>query len=474
MDLTRVAKIFFVLICFAFLMQNVWGITVYHSDGGFVQYTSPDSPYPNSFPQMSSIVSGDYATLTIEDLAFVGPSTVVCDVTPGQVLITAKVSNQDPVLSTLSDGIEMIRDDGKRYWGMFWTRFKFETFFQMPDLNFFFKNGEPLFSCNDFPVERVYTFYIWHEKGVYGYGNGESSELLGSFDIEVTGGGVKLPECGDGICSNEVPEDSVESVLNEDCWTCSQDCGACPKLIEPIMECGNPSAASYSSASIRKSTLSRDNRRGNTNPQPSNLYCPFNPATLVPIQSVGDPNNPDSGSFQCGYLPELNVCSNPSPAFVQNVCAVAPAGCAYVAETAVLSAAFVIGSFIVFADDIYTMIYDYKPFVPYRDLWLSDFYLNREYNKSIDDFITNGVMPPDSSKSDFEKRCKDSYKAGKKYFDKNNSRPVSIQTIRTSSGIRHIYTSTNKGKLWRCEEISEDEYLRGLDTGRFQPIRALG
>ena len=457
------------VILIIFLMQSVWGgfqtieavpqtgLTIVH-EGGLIQLTSPQSPY------IGSVSGSNQISITITDFTIKAPQSVVCGVTPGQVLVSGHVINEHPTEWTTGSGPLLIRDDGKRFWGIFYTFAPgWEDDFELPILAYFFRNGEPLFECEHFPIERVYTFYLWNDDPVF-FSN---AEIIGSFEIEVTGGTPPVPICGDGVCSKEFAD---YPEFNEYCWSCSEDCGSCPGLLEPILECRNDDGSTSGQELKKKKTTIR--RTSTVQPKAIKIktdfgsLCPVDPnALLVPIQSVLDPINYDTGAFQCGYDEELNVCPLGSTASV-NVCAIAPTGCAYVGQYALFSAAFVLGTFLVYAEEIYTMIYHYVPYTPFRDLWYSDFYLDREYNRYIDDFITSGAMPPNTGRDDFGDRCKRAFRDGTKYFDKQYSRPASIQTINST----HIYTSTNKGKLWRCKPLSNNEYTRGLETGRFVPM----
>lgn len=101
------------------------------------------------------------------------------------------------------------------------------------------------------------------------------------------------PFCGDLIC---------ESVYNEDCSSCSVDCGSCPDVTDPTVGIVFPTPGAVLEGSVTIDAIASDSETGIASVEFSIDGFPFATDTTAPYTAVWDTNILGNGLFSVGAL----------------------------------------------------------------------------------------------------------------------------------------------------------------------------
>ncbi|MBI2598095.1 MAG: hypothetical protein HYW50_02775 [Candidatus Diapherotrites archaeon] len=289
--------------------------------------------------------------------------------------------------------------------------------------------------------------------------------------------------CGDRICNS-----------GESCSSCSSDCGNCSSSSNSgnsgSSSTSNQPSSSNSSSSYCSvpdgSSFENNCDCDEDSDCPSNYYCEQSSGADACVRTnsgsgSGSPSsfgvvyvsgNSQEGEFQCGYKSN-NACYSSKnklgPQMQAQVCALPPATavCGSMATYAVAGAAFVVASTVVYATDAFDYIFEYINYTPFKDRWYDSTKLKNKYNQHVDDFINVGLLPNGASEGDFDKLCRDSFKSGKKYFDKDVGRVSGFKEM----GAYGVYTVLEMGKMWNCFPKKVQNFLKEISKGRYKGLK---
>ena len=287
--------------------------------------------------------------------------------------------------------------------------------------------------------------------------------------------------CGDGVCNG-----------SESCSSCSSDCGSCSNNSGSSNSNNSGSNSSNSSnyCSIPDGSSFENNCDCDEDSDcPSGYHCEESSGADACIGFSGNYENTQrsgvewisgdskSGEFSCGLVPKTqDACytKNKSVAYAPILfCSAFSQVCLNATKYAGYGAA-AIGTTMFAILNMNSLTFSYQSIPEFKDKWVPG-QLNLHYNKhkyQLKDLFL-GVPSP----SDYDKRCRESYKNSSKTFnDSQSGNLVKFEQYNSKYGLLTaiVKTGQNAGKMVSCFKRSISDFLKNIGkTQRYQEIKKL-